>query len=593
MIRSRLIALVGALAFAALTTAGARAATFTVTVTIDDDDALPGNGVCETTPGGGVCTLRAAIQEANALAGEDLILLPADTIMLTRAGSDDTALNGDLDIIGRLTVRGVTSGTSIVDANDAVTNDRVFHVQPGAVVTMSHVLVRRGRAVGSSGGGIATHGALTLSDCRVEDNYAPGHGGGLLAAATGGPLVIARCDFRDNWAGDSGGGLYAGGLVTITDSLFDNNEADADGDGNGNGGGIELVNEQALLRSVTIQRNRAIYGGGVAVDDTAIEASAILSNTASADGGGLTGAKYRLADSRVAGNTAGWRGGGISSQVGCLPSCPHAPIMERSVIAHNQAVTNGGGISMRGVTLSLVDSAIHANSAASGGGINSDGAAGAIVNSTISGNTATGSGGGLYVAGSSCGIAVPPCALRLLNATVSSNVADSNANGTGAGGGVFVAASTLVTVANTLIANNINDDPDTVCGAHCVIDEFHEQDCFGTLRSLDYNLIEFPVSGECTLSGSVANTLIGVDPKLKALGNYGGQTSTHLPQRDSPALNKGNPAGCKDANGVNLARDQRSALRPKAGRCDIGAVEGADVIRALLPSSRRGAAAAW
>ena len=51
----------------------ARAATtFTVTSAVDASDAAPGNGVCETSVAG-QCTLRAAIEEANALAGVDTI----------------------------------------------------------------------------------------------------------------------------------------------------------------------------------------------------------------------------------------------------------------------------------------------------------------------------------------------------------------------------------------------------------------------------------------------------------------------------------------------------------------------------------------
>ncbi len=49
----------------------ALAATFTVNSTGDDPDANPGNGVCQTA--GGQCTLRAAIQEANASAGPHTI----------------------------------------------------------------------------------------------------------------------------------------------------------------------------------------------------------------------------------------------------------------------------------------------------------------------------------------------------------------------------------------------------------------------------------------------------------------------------------------------------------------------------------------
>ena len=60
--------------FAALLSAitmPAHAATFVVDSTLDSTDAAPGNGVCDD--GGGQCTLRAAIQEANSLAGADSI----------------------------------------------------------------------------------------------------------------------------------------------------------------------------------------------------------------------------------------------------------------------------------------------------------------------------------------------------------------------------------------------------------------------------------------------------------------------------------------------------------------------------------------
>ena len=49
----------------------ARAANFIVDNTGDTADALPGDGLCDD--GGGNCTLRAAIEEANALNGPDII----------------------------------------------------------------------------------------------------------------------------------------------------------------------------------------------------------------------------------------------------------------------------------------------------------------------------------------------------------------------------------------------------------------------------------------------------------------------------------------------------------------------------------------
>src|SRR5690242_12861066 len=62
----------------------AQAATFVVSTTSDSVDVLPGDGVCADATG--ACSLRAAVQEANALAGFDRIELPAGTFGLSLAG---------------------------------------------------------------------------------------------------------------------------------------------------------------------------------------------------------------------------------------------------------------------------------------------------------------------------------------------------------------------------------------------------------------------------------------------------------------------------------------------------------------------------
>ena len=91
----------------------AQAATFTVNSPFDAADANPGDGVCETAPGNGVCTLRAAIEEANALApGNDTISLPPNTYLLT--------LVNELTITGDLTITGGEASTTIIDGNKSV-----------------------------------------------------------------------------------------------------------------------------------------------------------------------------------------------------------------------------------------------------------------------------------------------------------------------------------------------------------------------------------------------------------------------------------------------------------------------------------------
>ncbi|MGH9381707.1 MAG: hypothetical protein ACRD2Z_14000, partial [Thermoanaerobaculia bacterium] len=89
----------------------------------DAVDAVPGDGLCETAPDPG-CSLRAAIQEANALPGADTILVPPGIFVLSLAGIDeDEAATGDLD---------VTDAVSIAGAGDCDTS-----LAPGASCEVS------------------------------------------------------------------------------------------------------------------------------------------------------------------------------------------------------------------------------------------------------------------------------------------------------------------------------------------------------------------------------------------------------------------------------------------------------------------------
>jgi titin len=81
---------------------GAPAATHTVDSTGDGSDANPGDGVCETAAGNGVCTLRAAIEEANALTGPDTIYFE-DSVGVIMPYSSLPALN---DTSGGTTIKG-------------------------------------------------------------------------------------------------------------------------------------------------------------------------------------------------------------------------------------------------------------------------------------------------------------------------------------------------------------------------------------------------------------------------------------------------------------------------------------------------------
>jgi CSLREA domain-containing protein len=98
------------------------AVTFTVNSTADGPDATPGNGVCAAA--GGSCTLRAAVMEANALAGADKVQLAALSYQLTLIGAGDGA--GDLDLTSDVEIAGAGATITAV-----VGIDRVIEVSAG------------------------------------------------------------------------------------------------------------------------------------------------------------------------------------------------------------------------------------------------------------------------------------------------------------------------------------------------------------------------------------------------------------------------------------------------------------------------------
>jgi CSLREA domain-containing protein len=101
----------------------AAAATFQVNATVDAVDATPGNGVCATAAA--KCTLRAAIQEANALPGLDTVKVPAGVYRLTRLGKAEAlGATGDLNIRRSMRLEGAgpsrtfIQGTVCADPDD-------------------------------------------------------------------------------------------------------------------------------------------------------------------------------------------------------------------------------------------------------------------------------------------------------------------------------------------------------------------------------------------------------------------------------------------------------------------------------------------
>src|SRR2546425_10689068 len=156
------------------------ATTFTVNSTGDAGDANLSDGICETAPGNGVCTLRAAIQQAAS----------GDTINFNiRLGFNDcigaactiTLTSSELLINKNLTINGPGANLLTIQRSffEIIPNFRVFNVGANTNVTISGLTIAGGNVPGNSGGGIYNSGTLMIASCAISGNSAGNAGGGI------------------------------------------------------------------------------------------------------------------------------------------------------------------------------------------------------------------------------------------------------------------------------------------------------------------------------------------------------------------------------------------------------------------------------
>src|SRR5688572_7199830 len=144
----RTFALLVTLAWLCLGAGPASAAEIQTTHLGDAPDFDLGDGLCDSdpdtpnvdhdenpsTPELGQCTLRAAVQTANAEPGPDTIRLRSARYLLSVSGpGEDAAATGDLDITSDVTIVGGAFQLSLIDGRRL--KDRIFDVRPGGSLT--------------------------------------------------------------------------------------------------------------------------------------------------------------------------------------------------------------------------------------------------------------------------------------------------------------------------------------------------------------------------------------------------------------------------------------------------------------------------
>jgi CSLREA domain-containing protein len=442
-----------ALGFASLLAAPTLAqSTFVVNTTEDTVDVNPGDGICADAAG--ACSLRAAVQEANALAVDATIQLQAGaTYALTLTGGDEElGATGDLDIDTNMVIFG--QGATI----DAMGTDRALDVLYRNAVTIRNLTIINGAVTDASGGGIRVEGSLTVMDSTIRDCSALGMGasGGGIFNNRGFLLVddslIENCE-----ASRAGGAIE---VTSQTSSRIRRSELNGNTTGPmpGNGGAVHMTGDgRLLIRSSLMENNSAASEGGglwnsgsgfMVAELCAVRNNEALGTGADNGGGGIfnDGGTMSVSLCEVSGNRAmegSGSGGGLFNNEGTFT-------LELSQVIQNECSRAGGGMEVVSGTTTVFATQFSANSTMSSpgnGGAVHQGGAGQISfdQCAVENNFASLEGGGLWNSASST-MVVRGCSLD-------GNEAAGASADTG-GGGLFNDGGTME-VSLCVVSNNL------------------------------------------------------------------------------------------------------------------------------------------
>jgi CSLREA domain-containing protein len=306
---------------------------YVVTSTEDTSD-LTVNNICLTSSG--VCTLRAAIEESNAQAGIQSILIPADTLV---------TLSATLVLTDGVKVIGEDSTTSIVSGGDTV---RIFENDDSALMARRSFLFKRftmqnGFKAGDRGAGISSIGGDIVIDQMVFKNN-------ICTVCDAGGAAVG---IRDNL------NSMTDVFLTVKKSRFENNEGQgalAPGGGAIGFDGTELIVEDSYF----LGNSTPLVGVGGAIISyeatTTILRSTFVDNISSSAGAvGIWSGTARIENCTFSLNASGLVGGALGT-VGTP-----AVVVRNSTFSNNTAGFSGGGVVTTGGTIDLANSLFELN----------------------------------------------------------------------------------------------------------------------------------------------------------------------------------------------------------------------------------------
>ena len=160
----------------------------------------------------------------------------------------------------------------------------------GAIDNGGSITIERGAFYDNSadsGGAVNNFTALGVSDSIFSGNRARS-GGALRNSRDEATMEVSASGFTENKARFGGAISIVKGYATISDSLFNGNEADASGSENSQGGAISIVGEAHISDSAFHDNYAGSYGGAVYIEGQAsLRASEFSGNIADQAGGAI------------------------------------------------------------------------------------------------------------------------------------------------------------------------------------------------------------------------------------------------------------------------------------------------------------------
>ncbi|HEX9005067.1 MAG TPA: putative Ig domain-containing protein, partial [Blastocatellia bacterium] len=353
--------------------AGARSYTLTVNPSAST---IIVNSLADTAVSAdGQCTLREAINNANAAGqttgGDCITGAPSNTINFSVTGTINL-ISALPSINSNTTINGPGPGALTVRRNTAG-NYGIFSINNGRTVSIAGLTIANGQ------GGVSNNGMLTITNCAITGNSGSGvnsilgslvianstingniasFGGGLSLDSS--PATLTNCTLSANTATVfGGGGIYQGGsfgpqILSLTNCTITGNT------GGNNGAGIKF-NGPAQLRNTLVAANTGLNfvtdGGGLLTSlghNLDSDGTSGFNNGANGDQVGTSSAPLNARLGLLADN------GGPTQTVALLPGSPainagtntDAPATDQRNVSR-VGLTDIGAFESRGFTLAI------------------------------------------------------------------------------------------------------------------------------------------------------------------------------------------------------------------------------------------------